>query len=86
MYGAYWCSHCNNQKQVLGREAMKIIGYIECDKEGLNSQNDLCMDKKVPGYPTWIIDGQKYPGKQYVYGYLQPTFHNLSYFCFFSEH
>ena len=86
MYGAYWCSHCNNQKQVLGQEAMKIIGYIECDKEGLNSQNDLCMDKKVPGYPTWIIDGQKYPGKQYVYGYLQPTFHNLSYFCFFSEH
>ena len=43
---------------------MKIIGYVECDREGLNSQNGLCSDKKLQGYPTWIIDGQKYAGKR----------------------
>lgn len=64
MYGAYWCSHCNNQKQLLGKEAMKIVGYVECAKEGLNSQNDLCAEEKLAGYPTWIIDGQKYPGEK----------------------
>ena len=81
MYGAYWCSHCNNQKQNLGREAVKIIGYIECDKDGLNSQNDLCIDKKVPGYPTWIIDGQKFAGKRHICNtikYSTPDIYNLS--------
>lgn len=86
MYGAYWCSHCNNQKQILGQEAMKVVGYVECDKEGMNSQNDLCREKKVPGYPTWIIDGQKYPGHLYIchcYRHFIFTSHFLSYFYFY---
>ena len=34
MYGAFWCSHCNNQKQALGREVYDdhMFQYIECDK------------------------------------------------------
>ena len=47
MYGAYWCSHCNNQKKTFGNEAYSAIPYIECDKEGFNSQNTLCKEKKV---------------------------------------
>lgn len=47
MYGAYWCSHCYNQKQLLGQEAMQLIPYIECDKEGANSQFPLCRSKNV---------------------------------------
>ncbi len=47
MYGAYWCSHCNNQKKEFGSEACKSIQYIECDREGYNSENTLCKDKKV---------------------------------------
>ena len=47
MYGAYWCSHCNSQKQYFGSEAMKLVNYIECDKEGYNSQKSLCTDSKV---------------------------------------
>jgi hypothetical protein len=47
MYGAYWCSHCNNQKKEFGSAAVKNIEYIECDKEGFNSQYDLCKLKKV---------------------------------------
>lgn len=47
MYGAYWCSHCFNQKQEFGQEAMAKLPYIECDKEGVNSQYPLCRQKKV---------------------------------------
>ena len=66
MYGAYWCSHCFNQKQNLGIEAKTYFEYIECDKEGENSQNGLCKSKKVPGYPTWEIAGQLYPGEKEI--------------------
>jgi len=47
MYGAYWCSHCFDQKQAFGKEAYQRIDYIECAKEGLNSQTALCKDRKV---------------------------------------
>jgi hypothetical protein len=66
MYGAYWCSHCFNQKQNLGTEAKEYFEYIECDKEGVNSQFPLCKSKKVPGYPTWEIQGKLYPGEKSV--------------------
>jgi uncharacterized membrane protein len=64
MFGAYWCSHCYEQKERMGLEAMQKIPYIECSKEGLNSQNGLCKDRDVPGYPTWEINGQLFPGEQ----------------------
>jgi hypothetical protein len=64
MYGAYWCSHCNNQKKAFGYEAFSRIPYIECDKEGASSQNDLCKLKKVPGYPTWELNGVLFPGEK----------------------
>lgn len=47
MYGTFWCSHCFNQKQALGEEAMRALTYIECDKAGAGSQHQLCMDRKV---------------------------------------
>ena len=64
MYGAYWCSHCYNQKQALGTEAVHMFEYIECDKEGKDSQYPACKAKKIPGYPTWELDGQFYPGEK----------------------
>ena len=64
MYGAYWCSHCYDQKEVLGKEAFSKVKYIECSKEGVNSQANLCKEKKVPGYPTWEIQGELYPGQR----------------------
>ena len=65
MYGAYWCSHCYEQKQKLGLEAMGAGGveYIECSREGLNSRVQMCKAKDVPGYPTWEIGGKLYPGE-----------------------
>jgi len=66
MFGAYWCSHCFEQKQRLGREAFLNVQYMECAKEGLNSKADMCKERKVPGYPTWEINGNLYPGDMYL--------------------
>jgi hypothetical protein len=63
MYGAYWCSHCADQKKEFGT-SFKYIDYIECDPQGANSKTALCQEMGVQGYPTWIINGQLYPGKQ----------------------
>jgi hypothetical protein len=64
LYGAYWCGHCYDQKQALGREAMSRIPYIECSREGRDAQVQLCKDKNIPGYPTWEIRGALFPGEQ----------------------
>ncbi|KAL1530758.1 hypothetical protein AB1Y20_001657 [Prymnesium parvum] len=64
MFGAFWCSHCINQKEIMGREAMAIVPYVECDAEGSNSQKDICVEAGVKGYPTWQLDGQLFPGEK----------------------
>lgn len=58
MYGTYWCSSCNWQKEQF-RDAMAQVPYIECDPRGANAQPDLC--RQVRGYPTWEINGRLYP-------------------------
>jgi len=63
MYGAYWCSHCFDQKQLLGREAMRYVDYVECAKDGENSQTKTCKAQQVPGYPTWQVGGELYAGQ-----------------------
>ena len=34
MYGAFWCSHCFDQKQDFGRDAMADFPYVECYPDG----------------------------------------------------
>jgi hypothetical protein len=34
MFGAFWCSHCQDQKQAFGREAMAVFPYEECYPQG----------------------------------------------------
>ncbi len=66
MYGAFWCSHCFNQKQEFGTQVYdeKLFTYVECDKEGFNEQSSVCKNKKIPGFPTWEIKGKYYPGEK----------------------
>ena len=64
MYGAFWCSHCYDQKQAFGYEAMRSIPYVECDREGYNNERDVCKAREVPGYPTWEIGGKLFPGER----------------------
>jgi len=66
LYTAFWCSHCYDQKQTLGKEAMEIVKYIECDRQGLNSRRSLCQERNVKGYPTWEIGGVLYAGTQSI--------------------
>jgi len=62
MYGAYWCGHCIDQKNLFGN-SFKYVDYIECDERGDNSQPERCQIEGITGYPTWKINGQTIPGK-----------------------
>ncbi|MEB3339222.1 vitamin K epoxide reductase family protein [Okeania sp.] len=62
MYGAYWCSHCQEQKNLFGKEAVSKINYIECDPKGKNSQTQLCVEASIKAYPTWEINGKVQEG------------------------
>ncbi len=62
MYGAYWCSHCKDQKQLFGQEAVSKLNYIECDSQGKNPQPNLCVAAGIKAYPTWEIDGKLQEG------------------------
>jgi len=64
MYGAYWCSHCFNQKQMFGAGANRLVQYVECAEDGYQSQRQLCRAKQVNGYPTWEIEGKLYGGER----------------------
>ncbi|NJL86552.1 MAG: vitamin K epoxide reductase family protein [Leptolyngbyaceae cyanobacterium SM1_1_3] len=65
MYGAWWCPHCHDQKQLFGQEAAKEIPYVECDSQGVNPQTELCQaTAQVEGFPTWEINGEFYSGTQ----------------------
>jgi uncharacterized membrane protein len=63
-YGAYWCPHCYDQKQLFGKQAFAILNYIECAPDGKNSQTQLCEKAGIKGFPTWEINGEFYPGLQ----------------------
>lgn len=65
MFGAYWCPHCHDQKQLFGQQAVGQLTYVECAPDGANSQAALCKATEgVTGYPTWEINGKFYSGTQ----------------------
>lgn len=60
-YGAFWCSHCQAQKKMFGSSA-KLLPYVECSTADARSQTQICKDKKIEGYPTWMLsDGTIVP-------------------------
>lgn len=58
MYGAYWCSHCYDQKLLFGAAAVKELPYIECYPGGKNAQPEVCQKAGVRAFPSWNINGQ----------------------------
>lgn len=59
MYGAYWCPHCQAVKAEFGT-SFQFVPYVECTQ-----QTDLCVQKGVRGYPTFIWpDGHRLEGEQ----------------------
>lgn len=64
MYGAYWCPHCANQKALFGTQGAKELNYVECDKRGKLANPELCVQKGIKQYPTWIFpDGSSTSGE-----------------------
>ncbi|MBI4015190.1 MAG: hypothetical protein HY362_00500 [Candidatus Aenigmarchaeota archaeon] len=62
MYGAFWCSHCNNQKALFG-SSWSYMNYIECSNAD-SSQNKVCSEAGITGYPTWELpNGQRMQGE-----------------------
>ncbi len=61
-YGAYWCPHCYEQKQLFGKEAFAEIDYVECAADGENPQVEACSAAGIKSFPTWQIDNKIYPG------------------------
>ena len=57
-YSAYWCPNCLNQSELFGKQAYKELSVVECARDGINSQTQLCIDKKIQGFPTWEINGK----------------------------
>ena len=64
MYGAWWCPHCADQKEMFGL-AFRYVNYTECSPEGLKTMNDTCKQAGIKGYPTWqFADGSRVEGPQ----------------------
>jgi len=62
-YGASWCSHCNNQKEMFG-EAVQYLPYIECSAKDSKEQLSVCKDNNITSYPTWIfVDDSRESGE-----------------------
>ena len=57
-YSAYWCPNCLNQSELFGKQAYKELNVVECAKDAKNSQTQLCIDKKIQGFPSWEINGK----------------------------
>lgn len=63
-YGAFWCPHCQKQKQVFGKEAVEFVPYVECSPPNRQGQTAVCQAQKIEGYPTWEINGQRSTGEK----------------------
>lgn len=49
MYGAFWCSHCFEQKQSFGKEAMAELPYVECYPDGYFKVGGLSICSESSG-------------------------------------
>jgi len=61
-YSAYWCPNCLNQGELFGKQAYRELNVVECSRDGINSQTQLCIAKGIKGFPTWEINGKLFLG------------------------
>ena len=63
MYGAFWCPHCQRTKAMFG-SAAQYLPYVECSTPDGQGQTQICIDKKISSYPTWVFpDGSMLTGE-----------------------
>lgn len=62
LYGAFWCPHCNDQKELFG-EDIEFINYVECSTPDGQDQTSACQTAGIQAYPTWKFgDGSQQTG------------------------
>jgi hypothetical protein len=63
MYGAYWCPHCEEQKEKFG-SSFQYAPYIECGIKGSKGIEAVCNEAGIKRFPTWIFaDGTRVEGE-----------------------
>jgi hypothetical protein len=63
MYGAFWCPHCQEQKEKFG-SSFEYAPYIECGIKGSQAVAQVCTDAGIKRFPTWIFsDGTRVEGE-----------------------
>lgn len=62
-YGAFWCPHCQAQKELFGNAAEELP-YVECSTPDRQDQTQVCKDNEIKSYPTWVFaDGSRQSGE-----------------------
>ncbi|HEX6820835.1 MAG TPA: hypothetical protein VF123_02170 [Candidatus Sulfotelmatobacter sp.] len=62
MYGAWWCPHCAEQKELFGY-AFQYVKYHECSLEGQRTETEECKQAGIQHFPTWQFpDGSRTEG------------------------
>jgi glutaredoxin len=59
IYGANWCGWTKKLTDMLGGFDVIESIYVECTEK-----EELCEEKEVTGYPTILINGEKYQGER----------------------
>lgn len=63
-YGAFWCPHCQATNKMFGK-SKRLLPYVECSTPNGQGQLQVCKDKNINGYPTWIFaDGSILTGER----------------------
>lgn len=64
MYGSYFCSHCDSQRELFG-ESFKFIHYVECSRMGSPQDVNACRFAQIRYTPTWgFASGERLVGLQ----------------------
>ncbi len=62
MYGASWCPHCKEQKEMFGK-SWQYMEYVECSTPDGNEFLEVCQKANITQYPTWAFgDGTRHVG------------------------
>jgi len=56
-YGSFQCSHCADQKRIIGK-SMEYINYIECGPLS-GPLTKICQEEGIRSYPKWEFNGEK---------------------------
>jgi hypothetical protein len=62
MYGAFWCDHCREQKELFG-DSFQYVPYVECVEKGTRKITAECKALDIKRTPTWIFENDRVDGK-----------------------